>query len=262
MKFEVLYENNCLSLKNYSLGLKEEKYIQEYLVQINKYKVIGYSELSPVFSLYQPPLATQAGIRSLEGRLRRKFQLSRFPASATISLTKACQCECVHCSAVFYNHSGKENLSNENLIKALSQTVALGVTTLILLGGEPLLRKNLNQIIRSIDKEKTTVILFTNGEYLSSETCRELKSSGLLGAFVSFDSWREDEHDRLRERKGLFKKALCAIDNMNQAGLISGVSSYLSPQRLSENGFEKMIHFTKEIGARKILPRLVHNTFL
>ena len=155
MRFEIIYRDSSLTLINKSLTNKEEKYIQEYLDQINTYKVIGYSNFSPVFSLYQPPLATPAGIRSLEMRLSRKFALSRFPATATISLTKACQCECVHCSAVFYNHSVKENLSTENLIEALSQTVDLGVTTLILLGGEPLLRKDLNKIIRSIDKQKT-----------------------------------------------------------------------------------------------------------
>jgi MoaA/NifB/PqqE/SkfB family radical SAM enzyme len=252
MNFDIIYQNGKLEYINHSLSQPESEYIRTYIEQNNKYKKIGMYESSPVVSLYQPPLSSKAGLRSLENRLQRKFSASRFPATATISLTKSCQCECEHCSAVYYNHSDKPNLSTELLIEAISQTIDLGVTTLILLGGEPLLRKDLDKILASIDTQKTTVILFTNGEHLTIDKCTMLKENGLLGAFVSFDSWIEEEHDSLRKRKGLFKKAITAIENMNRVGLISGISSYLSSERLKENGFEKLVHFTKEIGAQEL----------
>lgn len=241
-----------LILQNDGLGEEAYRYLQAYIDQVNTYKVIGFHEKSPVFSIYQPPLATPAGMRALAMRLRRRFESARFPASATISITKACQCECDHCSAVFYNHCSDKSLSSRDLKAALAQTVELGATTLILLGGEPLLKKDLPEIIASVPAEKATVILFTNGEFLTPDVCRVLKESGLLGAFISLDSADPDEHDRLRKRTGLFERAIRGIENLRQAGVIAGISSYLSPGQLADNMFERMMTLGKRVGAQEI----------
>ncbi|MBE7411762.1 MAG: radical SAM protein [Leptospiraceae bacterium] len=253
MRFEVTYQNKKLQLNNLSLLEKEVIYINEYLQKANTYKVISVIHGSPVFSLYQPPIATLSGTRSLDVRLMRKFNRKRLPASATISLTRLCQCECEHCSAVYYNKSkGKKELSLSELKSAILETVELGVTNIILLGGEPLLFKGIFDLIESIPKDKANVIMFTNGEFLSKETCERLKESGLLGAFVSVDSTDPEEHDRLRLRKGLFQKLLKGIQNMNDAGLIPGISSYLTGERLREGVFENMMEFAKNNGAKEV----------
>jgi MoaA/NifB/PqqE/SkfB family radical SAM enzyme len=252
LRFNIEYSGGEFLIKDSTLSDLEHNYIQEYLDKVKNYKIIGYQGDSPVFSLYQPPLASPAGIRSLEMRLNRKFKRSKIPATATVSITKACQCECDHCSAFYYNHSSERNLSLEDFKEAIQQTSDLGVTTIILLGGEPLLRKGFMEMVSSIDKTKVSIIMFTNGEYLTKEIANNLKDAGLLGAFISFDSWVEEEHDILRKRKGLFQKAIQGIHNLNEAGLISGVSTYLSPDRVEQNGFEKMVDFTKSIGAHEI----------
>ena len=61
--------------------------------------------------------------------------------AATLAVNKACQCRCEHCSAYHYNRSRKPELSAALWREAISQSVRLGVTQLIFVGGEPLLRK-------------------------------------------------------------------------------------------------------------------------
>lgn len=252
MRFKIEYKENKLICENYSLSNPEFKYIDEYLTKVNKYKIIAFWEGSPLYSLYQPPLASRVGEKTMETRLKRKFQLKRIPASATISLTKACQCECDHCSAVFYNHSKERQLTSLQLQAAIKETVELGVSTIILLGGEPLLQKDIYKIIESIPKEEASVILFTNGEYLTPDNCKRLKDSGLLGAFVSIDTPNAEEHDSLRHRTGLFQKAMKGIENMNLAGLVPGISSYLSPERVLNGGFYDMMELGKNSGAKEV----------
>jgi len=252
LRFEITFQNKKLGLKNYSLAEKEVSYLNEYLDKANRYKVIGEISGSPVFSLYQPPLASKPGERSLEARLWRKFNRKKLPASATISLTKLCQCECEHCSAFYYNNTGKKGLGLNELKAAIQETVDLGVTNIILLGGEPLLFKGIFELIQSIPKELTSVIMFTNGEFLTKENCEKLKRAGLLGAFVSVDSTDPEEHNRLRQRKGLFDKAMQGISNMNSAGLFPGISSYLTTERLNEGIFEEMMELAKDNGAREV----------
>lgn len=245
MSFGITYQNGKLQLMRQELDESAALYLQSYLDRVNSYNPIGFYGGSPVYSLYQPPLATSCGVRSLEMRLNRRFEKKRLPATATIAINKACQCDCLHCSAVYYNHSLKKDLVFDELKKAFLETVSLGVTTLILLGGEPLLRKDLVSLVDLVPKNLSSVILFTNGEFLTYEKCVQLKEAGLMGAFVSFDSYLASEHDEARRRPGLFDKALRSLGHLKKSGLIAGISSYLTSQRLREGYFEKMMELAK-----------------
>ena len=251
--FEIIYSEKTLSLKEHApLSLPYKNYLGDYLKKVNSYKPIAHFCGSPVFSLYQPPLATPVGVRSLEGRLNRKFKGEKRPATATLALTKTCQCDCDHCSAFFHNRSVKKELSTAQWKEAFLQTVELGVTTLILLGGEPLLRRDLFELIKSVPKDKATVILFTNGEYLTPKNCASLKEAGAMGAFVSLDTSDDLTHNLFRKRKDLFRKALSGLANLKKAGLVAGIYSHLSRQNLLENQFEKMMELAKLHGAHEV----------
>jgi len=252
MEFSIEYYEKKLVLKNPQILEAEQAYLQAYLDKVNGYKVIGFHQGSPVFSLYQPPLATAAGVRSLQYRLKRRFEHLRVPATATLSITKACQCECEHCSAVFYNHAPQKELSCAELKQAIQQTCALGTTTIIFLGGEPTLHKNFIELAKSVSSEKASVIFFSNGERLNRELCRQLQEAGVLGCFISLDSTNPDTHDRFRQRKGLFAKALQGVQAMQEAGLLVGISSHLSPMNLAQNHFENMLELAKQVGAHEV----------
>lgn len=251
MAFTITYRGGLLVLEG-DLPPEQKTYLQEYLDKINRYKKIALVNGSPLFSLYQPPPATAAGIRSLKMRLKRRFEHLRVPATATLSVTKSCQCECAHCSAFYYNNSPKPMLSKAQWIEVIRQTVELGATSLILLGGEPLLRRDLSDLVDAVPRSEATVILFTNGEYLTSQKCRELQEAGLLGAFVSLDSADPHIHDTLRLRKGLFEKTLEGIENLMETGLVAGISSYLSSVRLKEGVFGEMMELGRRVGAHEV----------
>jgi len=250
---EVDYREGAFRLREpEALRPEELAYLAPYLSKASRYKIIGHYRGSPVLSLYQPPLATPPGARSLALRLRRKFGRQRIPANATIAVNRACQCECEHCSAVFYNHSAKPDLSGPQLAQALRESAALGATNLILLGGEPMLRKDLVEQIQGVDKNQSVVTMFTNGEFLSLEACQRLADAGLLGAFISLDSTEAAVHDRLRRRPGLFRKALRGIENLQRAGVLTAFSSYLSPSRLQEGVLEGMMEMGRECGVNEV----------
>ncbi|QQR80075.1 MAG: radical SAM protein [Deltaproteobacteria bacterium] len=251
--FEIVYENKKFKLlAKENLSQAQQVYLEKYLQKASSYKRIGVYQSSPVFSLYQPPLATRVGARSLDQRLKRRFESLRVPASATIAINKACQCECEHCSAVFYNHSSKANLDTEQLRQALLESVDLGVTNLILLGGEPLLRKDLCFQIQQVNPDKSVVTLFTNGEYLHPENCQKLSEAGLMGAFISLDDMDEGVHDRLRKRPGLFQKALRGIENLQKNKVLTAISTYLTPDRVHDGVLDKMMEFGKKIGVNEV----------
>lgn len=74
-------------------------------------------------------------------------------------------------------------------------------------GGEPLLRDDIVDLCRGIQKTGITVGLITNGYLLPEkiEVCSHLDY-----LIVSLD-YADERHDELRHRKGVFKHAVCGI---------------------------------------------------
>lgn len=229
-----------------------KNYLSNYIKKTHKYINILNSCEDIRFSLYQPQLNKTVGKRSLYYRLKRKYDRIRLPAVATIGITRHCQCVCEHCSADYHMNSVRPDLSTVEFMKALNQTVQLGVTNILMLGGEPLINKNISSLIKSVDPNMASVCIFTNGELLTKEKCLELKQSGLSGIFVSLDSPTQIEHDEMRMRPGLFQKALTGIKNAIQLDIPVAISSYLTTSRVENGYFEKMMQLGRDMKVNEI----------
>ncbi|MBF0492469.1 MAG: radical SAM protein [Deltaproteobacteria bacterium] len=253
LPFKITFKNNQFLLEpKVFIDAKVQSYLQHYLDRASLYKRIGSFQNSPVLSLYQAPLASPVGARALWMRAKRRFENKRIPATATVAVNRHCQCLCEHCSALFYNQASKSDLPLDQLQTALHQAVHLGVTNLILLGGEPLLRKDLIHLIEKVDAQKSVVTLFSNGEFIDNDRAKALQQAGLMGVFISIDSPQADTHDALRRRAGLFQKALQGIENLLREGLLVAISSYLSPARVQEGILDEMMELGKKLGVHEL----------
>ena len=230
---------------------KAKSYIENYINQTKKYKNLFRTFGQLRFSLYQPDITTNAGKRYIFYRLLRKFEMCRIPSTLTVGLTKKCQCNCLHCSANYHMNQKEKELTTKQFISAIEESIELGVTTVVLVGGEPLLNKDLDKIISSVDKNKANVVLFTNGEFLTKEKCKKLKASGLDGIFVSLDSYKKEEHNQLRKRN-IFDKAIEGIQNALQVKIPVAISSYFTKDRVEAYFIENMMAFAKELNVQEV----------
>jgi len=198
--------------------------LQNYYIQ-NKSVVETAS--GTAFSLLSPPLGSPAARR----RVRRIMDdmtvatnggnssptmkwVGRTPHFVTIAVTYRCQCDCAHCSAYIYRRQVEQahsQLSTAEMKSVIQDALALGSTCIILTGGEPLLMKNIRELIEVVPRSEGIVTIFTNGECLSKPLVRELKDAGLFGVFVSLDYPDAERHDTNRKRPGLFEKAVSGI---------------------------------------------------
>lgn len=229
-----------------------QTYLNSYLSRTQKYRNISRKSGEIRFSLYQPVINSPPGERSLYMRLRRKFRRERLPQAVTIGITKACQCNCNHCSADYHMSSRERELTDEEMCRAVRESVDLGATNLIFLGGEPLLRRGLEKILRSVDRNRAQAVLFTNGEFLSAERCRTLRDAGLSGVFISVDSHFAKDHDEQRGRPGLFARLRDGARNAKEAGLALALSTYLTGERLRAGVFEGMMELGRELQADEV----------
>ncbi|HYE81751.1 MAG TPA: radical SAM protein [Clostridia bacterium] len=166
------------------------------------------------------------------------------PSHAQIGLTNACPQNCRFC----YNRGRNGELLNtaeiEQLVRDLKK---MGVFWLGFTGGEPLLNKDIVEIIRSVGDD-CAVKLFTTGFNLTEQLAAELKQAGLLYVSVSLDHWKEEEHDRIRGCKGAFRTALKAIDIFKSAGVHVSVSAVISRKMLQENQVVEFLEFLIGLG--------------
>lgn len=161
------------------------------------------------------------------------------PSHTQISLTNACPQNCRYC----YNKNRNGKLLNTAEIKQLIQELKkMGVFWLGFTGGEPLLNKDIVEIIKSVGDD-CAIKLFTTGSNLTEQLATELKKAGLLYVSISLDHWEEEKHDRIRGYKGAFRTALRAIDLFKSIGVHVSVSAVLSKEMLQGNQVQEFLKF-------------------
>ena len=90
---------------------------------------------------------------------------------------------------------------------------------LILSGGEPLLRDDLETIARRAADGGATVVVGTNGTRLTATRIRSLRAAGVRGVAVSIDSLDPAYHDRFRHGVGALSDTLAAIERLREEEL-------------------------------------------
>jgi MoaA/NifB/PqqE/SkfB family radical SAM enzyme len=242
----------------YFVATKSVSYTQDYLEQVyeiylNHKKVIHWRDGKPVYSLSTPALFSSPAANMLARQTFASIQNRTFPNLMSFAVNDDCNVSCAHCS--FFDgvdDKSREILSLEQSKKLIADAQSLGVSVINIVGGEPLLREDLPAIIKSIDKKKSTVILFTNG-LLLAEKIATLKKAGLDGVYVSIDSTNEEKHDKLRGKSGLFKAAIKGIEKAKKLGLSVGISTCITPQEFAKGEFKDRIEMAKKIGVHELL---------
>ena len=118
----------------------------------------------------------------------------------------------------------------------------MGVFWLGFTGGEPLLNKDIVEIVKSVGDD-CAIKLFTTGSNLTEQLAAELKKAGLLYVSISLDHWEEEKHDRIRGYQGAFRTALRAIEIFKSIGVHVSVSAVISREMLQGNQVQEFLKF-------------------
>ena len=140
-----------------------------------------------------------------------------------VSLTDRCNFRCFYCLP----HGEppiapkEQMLSFEEIDYVCEIFVGLGIEKLRLTGGEPMLRRDIETIIRKLARLKTSglrdLALTTNGYYLP-DRAQSLKDAGLDRVTISLDSLKRDVFKRMTG-VDVLDKVLAGIDAAKKAGL-------------------------------------------
>ncbi|WP_334071327.1 radical SAM/SPASM domain-containing protein [Paenibacillus sp. A14] len=141
--------------------------------------------------------------------------------------TRACNLSCRHCYADACPSKDEGELTTAEALDFIDDLAAFRVPVLLFSGGEPLMRKDLPELIAYASSKGLRPVLSTNGTLITSGKARLLKEAGVKYAGISLDGLK-GKHDRFRGREGSFGRALSGIRNCQTAGLKVGLRFTIS----------------------------------
>jgi MoaA/NifB/PqqE/SkfB family radical SAM enzyme len=215
-------------------------------------KVIGWVHGYPSYYLMSPPLFSRPAMNSLTSRMMSIYQWRKLPDLVSIAVTSACNLTCEFCSFEGMRKPGQADLSTAELKAVIAQAQGLGVSTINLVGGEPLLREDLCEVIGAVDRDLSQVILFSNGTHLA-ERATALRRAGLTSVIVALDASSPDEHDRRKGKLGAFARALEGIAAARKNKLLVGISVVARPADIESGELVRVFELGKHLGVHQVL---------
>lgn len=167
--------------------------------------------------------------------------------------TYQCNFQCKHCFASFLEDHSKTPLTIANYKNIADDAANLGAVHIAFQGGEPLILKDLGDLIEAIDPSRFIVSITTNGYLLTKEKMIEFKNRGVDMLTISIDSGIPEEHDTFRGTKGAFERAVNAIKLAMENGIGVCINTLVSHETIYSDGLKEIIALCDRLGIKLTL---------
>lgn len=155
---------------------------------------------SPAYYLTRVWMGTKVSPKLLPSTIK--------PLSAHVKLTENCQAKCISCD--YWKSRWRDHIDTDRAVELVNEINAAGIRALRFTGGEPLLRKDLFDILRKANTSGIKrIILQTNG-LLLKKLHQEINASPITNISVSIDGLKE-ANDHIRGIRGYFDLAMEGI---------------------------------------------------
>ncbi len=155
-----------------------------------------------------------------------------------LTLNRKCNLQCQWCYSKYSNKN--ENMNFEEVKKQIIRLERQGIKKIILIGGEPLLYKNIIELVAFINGLGINQSVTTNGILLKDyDFCKKLVSSGIKNFNMSLKGNNEDQYTKYTNRKNGLSEFLRGYNNLKNLG-IKPVVSYVIVDDNKEN-FDNLI---------------------
>lgn len=165
----------------------------------------------------------------------------KHPLAVTLCLTNRCNFRCVYCHMP---ETKRDELTTEEWLSAIDQFRAGGMIRCSLMGGEPLLRRDVGEIIDHLVTRGVHSAMNTNG-WLVEDLLDDVAKLNLV--CVGLDGPKEI-HDAQRSREGSFERAVRAIELLVGRGVEVVTMSPVTPASIDH--IDSMIEMAREMGFR------------
>jgi radical SAM protein with 4Fe4S-binding SPASM domain len=180
-------------------------------------------------------------------------EFNDYPVLSEIAVTYRCNLKCNFCY-VGDKRYGELNTSDTKkiLFKIFNEAQVPSVS---FTGGEPLMRKDICELVEYASGIGLWTNLITNGTLLNGKIVRALKSAGLCSAQVSIEGADADIHDKITGVPGSFDATINAINLLIDANIPVHTNTTVSGNNI--NHLENIVLLAKEMGLKRLSMNLI-----
>jgi SynChlorMet cassette radical SAM/SPASM protein ScmF len=168
-------------------------------------------------------------------------------------LTEGCNLKCRHCwlAPKFDAHGDRyPTLPVELFEAAIIEAGSLGLRSVKLTGGEPLLHPHIDRLLEIVRSKELELTIETNGLLLTPGMAKEIAKSASRFVSVSIDGADAATHDWVRGLPGSFKRARQAVRHM--AAVDTQVQIIMSLMRCNADQVDAVVRIAENLGASSV----------
>lgn len=159
------------------------------------------------------------------------------------AITNSCNLDCLHCRGM-----DKKELDSRTILRVAEEIPSLKPRWVIIEGGEPLLRKELFEIIEIIHKSNIKIYLISNGMLFNEDFAIRFAELN-INLMISIDGADKESYEKIR-RGANFERLKKSIEIANEYGILD--SCPLTIGKHNYHQIDKLFRFAKRIGYKKI----------
>ncbi len=195
-----------------------------------------------------------ASAKRAEARRKKQESLGlHIPSYLIASITSSCNLHCAGCYSR-HNHATEDvepqkQLSSAEWNAIFSEAEELGVSFILLAGGEPLLRR---EVIEAAGSHPDMLFpIFTNGTYIDERYFALFDRCRNLLPVLSIEGPKEETDARRGE--GVYDLLTANMRELKRRGLIFGASVTVTNENLREVLSDGFLNGLKELGCKAVL---------
>ena len=175
------------------------------------------------------------------------------PAFLIASITSSCNLHCAGCYSRCNHQTVDEEpvrqLSGSEWLRIFDEADDIGVSFILLAGGEPLLRRD---IIEAAGKKPNILFpIFTNGTYIDEKYFALFDRSRNLVPIMSIEG--EKETTDLRRGEGVYDMLIANMDELKRRGLIFGASVTVTTENVKEVTSDAFLQKLSDRGCKAVI---------
>lgn len=175
------------------------------------------------------------------------------PPFLIASITSKCNLHCAgcysRCNEATVDSEPVKQLTSEEWLRIFDEADDLGVSFILLAGGEPMIRRD---IIEAAGKKSNILFpIFTNGTYMDERYFELLDKSRNLIPVMSIEG--EKENTDIRRGEGIYEKLIANMEELKRRGLIFGTSITITTQNIAEVTSDSFLEKLSNRGCKAVI---------
>lgn len=172
------------------------------------------------------------GWQNKANKMRHKLEVEglHVPPVLVISVTSKCNLHCEGCYHQALRAKTDAEMSDERLERLVDEAKELGISFIVLAGGEPLMRPNILDISKRTPE--IMFLMFTNGLLLNDEVLKRISENKNIVPLLSLEGYQIDTDGR--RGTGVYDQLLKSISKLKDKGLFWGASLTMTRTNFDE----------------------------